>query len=413
MMRRHKFVFLFFLLFWLALPALACQSAQSGIEAIATALVTAAVSEESSVVDEGAKEPGEVVSRPTSGPTRTLAPTITPEASGAPIPPTPTATPVPPTATPTPVPAGMSRSNPFPFGQLVQAPNWHIQVLQLLRGEEAWAMIAAANMFNKPAPEGMEYVLVKLYVQNSRQSGNDAGGIGNGDFKVTGSRHTLYRNPFAVPPSPILRAEVYPGGEIEGWAVFMVHEGEDKLVLVFDELVDYDRSNIRFLALSEGAAVQAPEELSAIQPNEAGLTRDKPAAFGETIITEKWQITVLDVVLGSEAEEMVLNANMFNDPPDEGMEYVVIKLRVHLIGQADEMVEVSGSDFRVMGSRNVIYDLPTAVDPEPGIRAHLYPGGVHEGWHVVQVTQGERALVLVYSPLLDFSGRVKRFLALE
>ena len=61
----------------------------------------------------------------------------------------------------------MSRSNPFPATELVSAPNWDIQVLEVKRGEEAWKEIQAANDFNVEAAKGMEYLLVKLHVKST------------------------------------------------------------------------------------------------------------------------------------------------------------------------------------------------------------------------------------------------------
>ena len=72
----------------------------------------------------------------------------------------PSNTPAPP-ATPTPLPIGYSRKNPLPRANLVTSPNWEIQVIEVRRGEQAWLDVQAANMFNEPAPAGMEYLLVK------------------------------------------------------------------------------------------------------------------------------------------------------------------------------------------------------------------------------------------------------------
>jgi len=58
-----------------------------------------------------------------------------------------TKTPAPP-PTPTPAPIGLSRSNPFLRTDLVSAPNWDVQVVEVKRGESAWQDIQAANMFN-------------------------------------------------------------------------------------------------------------------------------------------------------------------------------------------------------------------------------------------------------------------------
>ncbi len=57
----------------------------------------------------------------TPAPTSTPAPTNTPE----------------PTATPTPLPIGLSRSNPYPISEKVSAPNWDIQVMEVIRGADA------------------------------------------------------------------------------------------------------------------------------------------------------------------------------------------------------------------------------------------------------------------------------------
>ena len=88
-------------------------------------------------------------------------PSNTPKPTGTPKP-TKTSKPTPIPPTPTPERVGMSRSNPYPSSQVVHAPNWDVQVLEVVRGDEAWKALQAANQFNEPAPEGMEYILVKL-----------------------------------------------------------------------------------------------------------------------------------------------------------------------------------------------------------------------------------------------------------
>ena len=105
----------------------------------------------------------------TTVPTAVLENTATPTPTELP-PPTPTLVPTNrPVSTNTPVasPPGMSRSNPFPATELASLPNWDVQVLEVIRGEEAWKVIQAANYDNVAAYAGMEYLLIKLYVKST------------------------------------------------------------------------------------------------------------------------------------------------------------------------------------------------------------------------------------------------------
>jgi hypothetical protein len=332
----------------------------------------------------------------TPAPTSTPAPTNTPE----------------PTATPTPLPIGLSRSNPYPISEKVSAPNWDIQVMEVIRGADAWAMIQATNQFNDPAPEGMEYVLVKIHA-TSTYADSEEHSIGRSDFNLTGDNLINYSPASVVVPDPELDGRVFTGGEVEGWTPFLVVEGEGNLILVVDELLSFDDDRLRFIALDEGASIAVSPDLAEIQPTEAGTERNNPAPVSETVITEDWEVTVLELFRGEEAWAMVLEANQFNEPPAEGMEYIVARVRIRYIGAEDKAELVDGSFFKSTGSASVLYDVPPAVDPDPQLDAYLYPGGEFEGWVTVQVAVGETGVMLVFEPWFNFSGNNKRFIAIE
>lgn len=323
---------------------------------------------------------------------------------------TPNPTPVPPT--PTPQPIGLSRSNPYPLSELVPAPNWDVQVLEVVRGEEAWKAIQSANQFNEPAPEGMEYLLVKLHVK-STYTDSDEHTIGSGDFKVTGDRLIKYFTALAVPPDPPLDGKLFGSGETEGWSAYLVGQGEGNLILVVDELLNFDEDHIRFIALDDGASISVAPELADIQASDSGKERNNPAPSTEKIITEDWEISVLEIIRGDEAWSKIQEANQFNDPPAEGMEYILAKVHVRYIGTEDNSMQIDGSFFKSTGSASVLYDVPLVVEPNPMLDAILYPGGEFEGWVTVQVAKGETGVALVFEPLFDFSGQNKRFILLE
>jgi hypothetical protein len=281
-----------------------------------------------------------------------------------------------------------------------------------MRGDAAWQAIQAANQFNEPAPEGMEYLLVKLHVKNT-YTDNEEHSIGGGDFKVTGDRLIEYFGASVVEPDPQLDARVFSGGEAEGWAAYLISQGEGNLILIVDELLNFSDEGLRFIALDDGATIAVSPDLVNIQATDSGNDRNSPAPRTEKIITEDWEVLILEVIRGDEALNMVQEANQFNEPPDEGMEYIAVKTHVRNISTEDRATQIDGSYFETTGDANVAYDLPSVVDPAPALDASLFPGGEYEGWIVVQAATGETGIRLIFEPLLDFSGRNKRFISLD
>jgi hypothetical protein len=330
-------------------------------------------------------------------------PTETPEPTDTPV---PTDTPIPPSPTPSPV--GLSRSNPAPAGELFSAPGWDVQVQDLVRGDEAWQMIAAANMFNEPAPEGMEYILVYVSVVCTYEV-DESYNISGFDFDVTGDALVKRSSGWVVAPEPALDAELLPGGKAEGWIAFAVAEGEGNLMLILEE--SWEDEDRRFLAINEGASISVDPGLASIEPTDLGTSRSDPAAFGETTVGEDWELTVLDVIRGADAWAMVQAANMFNDPADEGMEYVLVRMRARYINSFDEYDEIVGHRFRSVGDALVIHEYPSVVAPDPTLDFYVYPGGVVEGYIVLQAEIGEGGLMTKYEPWL--SDEDVRYLSLE
>ncbi len=357
-----------------------------------------------------------LVSRVAPTVTEIVASAIPPTREATRAEPTATATPVP-TATFTPTPAptatpqpGVSVTNPLPSSSVFVSAGWEVRVLEVMRGDPAAQAIHAANQFNKAAPAGHEYVLVRVRVKSvhTDQASHE---ISAGDFRLVGAARTEYSSPGLVAPEPRLGAEVYAGGEVEGWIVFSVVKEEASLILIWDPLSDSQAKRV-YVALTDGAALPIEPELVHVQPVDYGLTRDQPAPFGSGVVTDKWVITALEMVRGEAAWSMAKAANQFNDPPETGMEYVAVRVRAQYINAEDTTGRISSGDFKIVGSTNVLHDAPAVVDPEPALDATLYPGGVAEGWIIVQATVDESNLLLVFDPLFDYSNQNRRFLSL-
>jgi len=307
---------------------------------------------------------------------------------------------------------GFSRSNPFPNEGVVSGPNWDIEIVEVIRGQDAWTAIQSANQFNDPAPEGYEYLLVQIKAVCTYED-DETHWFGSSDFNVTGSYHLVYNSSYAVNPEPGFDGEVYSGGEILGWASYLVREDETDLILILDEGANWDDDRYRYIAIDAGAAVTAPPDLKSIMPTQTGTSRGNPAAFGEQVITDDWEIQLLDVVRGDEAWMMVQEANQFNDPPEDGMEYVAVQAHIRNIDSRDQSYMFDTYEFRSTGSASVLYDHPSVASPSPVLEGTLFPGGEYQGWFVVQAEVGEENLMVVYEPWADFTDENVRYLSLE
>jgi len=120
------------------------------------------------------------------------------------------------------------------------------------------------------------------------------------------------------------------------------------------------------------------------------------------------RITLLQIVRGSEAWQLIYDANMFNDPPEAGFEYILAKVRFeYLTGPTpDTAYDVSPVWFDAISSDGKEYDTAYVVGPDPSIRTDLYPGASHEGWAAFQVAQSDAKPVMTFGRRYDGTGGV-------
>jgi hypothetical protein len=158
------------------------------------------------------------------------------------------------------------------------------------------------------------------------------------------------------------------------------------------------------------ASVPAPTETTeaaptAETPTEPGMDAGKPAANTETVTTQNWEFSVVEVLRGDEALEKLEEASQFNGPPEEeAMEYVLVRVHVRNIGTGSEKANVDRTFFQSTGSANVIYKRPSIVDvktPSPILQAELLPGEESEGWVTVLAAKDDSAPVLVVQPRVN------------
>ena len=301
-----------------------------------------------------------------------------------------------PVATATPSPLGLSRENPLNGLEPIVLKNWDVRVLDIVRGPEAWKMIHDANQFNDPPPDGWSYLLIQYHLQRKGDN-QDENSLG---LHLTGNANILHYsfNTSVVPPEPILDVNLFGGEKSQGWDAYLIHDDESNLMLVLDDLSDYEEPEY-FARLDEDASLTVPAALKDIVTTTIGLDINQPVPFGQMATNEDWQIMVQQVQEGDTAWATVQAGNQFNDPPATGQSYLLVQVSVHYIGSNPLGAWVNNSDFDVTNHDREFVSTTSVSGLEPDLSyVKLYPDGRYEGWLAFLVESKADFLLLTFMP---------------
>ena len=161
-----------------------------------------------------------------------------------------------------------------------------------------------------------------------------------------------------------------------------------------------------FLVLSAHilrAQTPAADEATAI-----GATRTTSITIGEGYVTGtesvEARITVLEVLRGEKARELVGAANAANKAPETGMEYVAARIRFEFgtKGGPDQSYGIRDEQFASVSENGRQYERPSVVQPKPELSGRLYPGDSLEGWVAFLVSVDDK------KPLMTFGNNYNR-----
>jgi len=114
--------------------------------------------------------------------------------------------------------------------------NVKISVEDLFRGEQAWVLIRAADPANPPPREGFEYLLARVRVACSAQSGSSSilYTVKSDNFKVYDANGEAYVLPEVTAPEPALIGKIFHSGDIaESWIAFSVAKNHSRPLMFF------------------------------------------------------------------------------------------------------------------------------------------------------------------------------------
>lgn len=118
-------------------------------------------------------------------------------------------------------------------------------------------------------------------------------------------------------------------------------------------------------------------------------------------------VTITEAVRGEAAWGILYNANKYNEKPEDGKEYIVVKAKLVLDSVAeDKAVSFSQYDFDAFSADNAEYQDVFVVNPEPRFSGDVYQGGTLEGYFAIQVDKSDAAPKLRFGAKYDGSGGV-------
>lgn len=148
------------------------------------------------------------------------------------------------------------RANPAPVGTAQSVSidsysgNYSVSALitEALRGDDAWKKIKAANMYNDAAPDGKEYILVKIRLSLDSVDGDRSVSFSRFDFTPYSATNAEYDSVSVVAPDPRFSGSLYQGGTLEGYAAYLVDKTDTAPKVVFG--AKYDGTGGIWFALS-------------------------------------------------------------------------------------------------------------------------------------------------------------------
>lgn len=109
-----------------------------------------------------------------------------------------------------------------------------ITLKELIRGNEAWSRISAADYSNKAPMEEKEYILARLEFHVTKASDfNTQYDLSSSDFTLVSSSGKDYARPNLVIPGATMDSKLYSSASHEGWVAFEVSKEDKDPLMVY------------------------------------------------------------------------------------------------------------------------------------------------------------------------------------
>ena len=155
-----------------------------------------------------------------------------------------------------------------------------------------------------------------------------------------------------------------------------------------------------------------------------GMGESNPFPRGETLIsTDGFAITILDVFGGEAAWDIIRDADAATEAPEEGMQYLLVQVRVHNVSSKDNpQTLMAAVSFSYVGDASTIYfldDRPVTLPSEgaykgfgTGGSVSLAHGAEETGYLSYYVPSTDTRMILIYGPTWEWGEGDMRFFSL-
>ena len=138
-------------------------------------------------------------------------------------------------------------------------------------------------------------------------------------------------------------------------------------------------------------------------------SRQNPVPFGTTVEVradnpmDHWELTVVDTI--PNAWEVIQAENQFNDPPEPGIQFFIVKIRAKYLGPESNELFLDVS-FKALGDSSVVYTgygcgvIPDELDD----LTELFTGGQIEGNDCFEIAASDAASLTMFAEVGLFSS---------
>ncbi|MEC0229303.1 stalk domain-containing protein [Paenibacillus alba] len=142
---------------------------------------------------------------------------------------------------------GYSRSNPAPFNtkltfkkeSILENYEGEVSIKDVIRGNDAWALIKNTNKFNSPPAESKEYMLVNATVKiTGNQKKDTKVDISSAHFTLVSTQGKDYDAISIVTPEPAINTSLYVGAENSGWFALQVDKKDTSPLITYARAYD-------------------------------------------------------------------------------------------------------------------------------------------------------------------------------
>jgi len=146
-----------------------------------------------------------------------------------------------------------------------------------------------------------------------------------------------------------------------------------------------------------------------------GHSRSAPAPIGTKVhfkgnafLGYDGQISISKIIRGSQAWDMIREANSFNDAPIAGHEYMLVQVNMDIIKtvKAGAAASLFPFDLTLVSTSGKDYEYASVVVPAPEYQSSLYEGASHTGWVAFTVKVGDPSPLITFNRDYDGSGGI-------